>query len=299
MSLPAWASASHPIARREQTLWGRALRPWRWVWIPLALLPLCCSAVCALSALPVALTENTAETWLFALGLVLFIGVWGLQGFLGFGLNLFLSIGASTLIARERETQNWPMLRITTLHVPEIVGAKIAALLRQSRWPIGAVLAARLFAAAITTLYAGGALYVFARAPEIAADTAALTGLWVSFGASAIALTAYFIVELIAGVFYNCGVGLLASCFSRATGAAVGITFVLHFVLWFLVLTPIQQILVPLIAALSAAFPPDVSALMFVGASIVSSFLLPLAFEIGVAAAAFFIVLQVTQGISE
>ncbi len=302
MKLPAWASAHHPIAHREHTLWNRAVRPWRWLWIPLILLPLGCSAMCGLVALPVALEDNTLAGWLFTIGFTLFIGIWALQGFINFGLNMLLSVGAATLIARERESQNWAMLRITILHIPEIIGAKTASLLRQARAPIIAVLALRIVATAATLLLTGGFIYLIAIPNDASSEISPYLSdatLWLAFALGGLVVAIYFIVELIAGVFYNCGIGLLASCFSRTSGTAVGITFVLHFVLWFFVLTPIQQLIFPLIFAFSITIPPDIAAIVLPITSGVISFLLPLVFEAVVALAAFAIVLNQAPRIVE
>lgn len=302
MKLPAWASVHHPIAHRERALWDRALRRWRWLWIPLILLPIGCSALCGLVTLPTALEDNSLLGWLFTIGSTLLVGTWAMQGFLNFGLNLFLSVGASTLVARERETQNWAMLRLTILSIPEIVASKLAALLHQARWPIVAVLLVRGLATAITAIYGGILIYATVAMSELSADWTPLispAAIWATFAVGAVVFAAYTVVETAAGVAYNCGVGLLASCFSRSSGAAVGVTFVLHFILWFFVLLPIQQFIFPLVFAFGLTLPSGVAEYFIPVASSIVSFMMPLFFETVVAAGALMIAFHQAQSIVE
>jgi len=137
MPLPTWAKSNHPVVRRELNLWRRTLKRWRWLFIPLLFLPCACSALCSLTGLPLAMEASSP-----LLGLGLFLG-WGAFMTFSFGSGIvtwivttFASISSATIIARERETQNWAMLRLTTLSIPEIIYAKLAAIGRLLFWPV-------------------------------------------------------------------------------------------------------------------------------------------------------------------
>ncbi len=264
MKLPNWASLNHPIAHRELTLWQKAGRRWRWLWIPFLTFPLCCAAACGLTLVPQAIADSSLAAWLFTIVLPLLIALWGLHGFATWGLSLFTTVGAATFIARERETQNWALLRITTLGVREIIGAKIAALLYWLRWPILAVLALRLIAIAASVIGLAGIFYLIpALDPSVAIPPELQLGLTLGVGGAGIFGAALFALELFIGLFYNCAIGLTASSFLRTSASAVGIAFVAHLILTLFVFAPVQQIIGLGASLIGVAFipanSPDVS----------------------------------------
>lgn len=244
MKLPSWASPSHPVAHRELILWQKAGRRWRWLWIPFLLFPLCCAAACGLTLVPQAIAENSPAAWLFSIVLPLLIALWSLHGFATWGLSLFATVGAATLVARERETRNWSLLCITALGVREIIGAKIAALLYWLRWPILAVLALRLISIATGVAGLVGIFYLIpVLDPYTVIPPEVQVGLTLGIGGAGLVGAALFVIEFFISVFYNCVIGLTASSFLRTSASAVGIAFVAHLILTLFVFAPVQQII--------------------------------------------------------
>ncbi len=278
MNLPAWASPSHPIVRRELAVWNGYTRRWRWLAVLLILLPVGCSALCGLSGLPIALSENTTAAWALALGVGFIGGLWALHGFATWGLGLILNIGAATLIARERQTQNWELIRLTPLTVPDIVRAKIAALWLWLRWPIVLVLGLRVLGIVGTAAAAGIALIA---APQLdpAFTRAVQTALLIGLVPVALFGLGYFVVELAAGVLYNTALGLLGSALSRTSANAIALTFVLNFALGIAVFAPAQQIATAGIG-LVAGLAPDQWQGVAVGVAVLIAFVLPLIIEL-------------------
>lgn len=297
MNFPRWTTTAHPIFRRETALWHKRSWRWRWLFIPFLILPLCCAAACGLTLLPAALEDNSPAALVMAGGLTLIVGLWSLHGFAAWGVSLITTIAASTVIARERETLNWPLLRVTTLSPQEIVSAKIAALLAWLRWPIAALLFARV--AAVLATAVGAAVLVFF-APRLDPEVTASMqiALWIVTALGAAFLTAFLIVELAASIIYNCAIGLLSSAVSRSSATAVAVTFVLNLGLALFVFAPAQQVTTIGLAALSNV-PLPLSGFVFPVSAGLSGFFLPLFLETAIAAVAIMIVVDQTKKLVE
>ncbi len=153
-------------------------------------------------------------------------GLWGWGGFLSMWLGVLATSRAMSLIARERETQNWELLRLTAFDVREIMAAKVAAVLYWLRWPIALVLVLRLL-----SVVAG------------LADVSSSIG--VSGLIAGMLFIAIFCFELIVSILYNCAVGLLASAFSRTIAAANAVVYPLHFSLLLFIFVPVLSRPVP------------------------------------------------------
>ncbi len=305
MSLPGWASPNHPLARRELGLWQKASRKWRWLSIPLLLFPLCCVGACGLTMIPMAVADNSPAAWLFTILLPFMIGLWSFHGLATFALSLFLTIGAATLIARERETRNWQLLRLTTLSLPEIVGAKTVSLFYWLRWPILGLFVLRLV---VTILSVGGLAAVIylllAVDPTFVAPPELQLNLGLGLGASAIISTAFFLLELLISVLYNCVVGLTASSFMRTSASAVGVAFAAHLILALFVFAPAQQIVSVFLGIISINLMPrfldsSFGPLILPLAAGVISYLVNVLLEMGVVVAGIFISLQQAQRLTE
>ncbi len=137
LALPAWVHRRHPIVHGETRHWRRS-RVWRatlgLLWGG-TLLFLVVPAACALLVSSQANYTTPAEAILvrggsFTFGLA--VASAAASGVNGLAAGL---LGA-TLIARERETQSWPVLRLTTLTSLEIIGGKFVALLRTLALPM-------------------------------------------------------------------------------------------------------------------------------------------------------------------
>ncbi len=294
---PRWATTAHPIYRREAALWRKRSGRWQWLFLPFLFFPLCCAAACGLSLLPIALEDNSPGALAAVGGLTLIVGLWSLHGFAAWGVSLITTIAASTVIARERETLNWALLRVTSLTSQEIVLAKIAALLNWLRWPLAALLLARLAAVAAT---AAGAAVLVLFAPQINPDiTASMqVALWILTVAGAALLAAFLLVELAASIIYNCAIGLLSSAFVRSTASAVALTFVLNLVLALFVFAPAQQALTLGLVAFSNVQLP-LSGFVFPVSAGLAGFFLPLFLESAIAAVALMIVVDQTKKLVE
>lgn len=278
-------------------MWQKRSGRWRWLFIPFLFLPLCCTAVCGLSLLPAALNDNSPGALAVVGGLTLIVGLWSLHSFATWGVNLITTVAAATVIARERETLNWPLLRVTTLAPQEILGAKIAALLAWLRWPIAALLIARV-AAVLATAVGAAVLVLFAPRldPEVTASMQ--VALWMFTALGAAFMTAFLIVELAASLLYNCAIGLLSSAVSRSSATAVAVTFVLNLVLVLFVFAPAQQAATIGLAALSNA-PLPLSGFVFPISAGLAGFFLPLFLESALAAVALMIVVDQTKRLVE
>ncbi len=141
-------------------------------------------------------------------------------------LGVLATNRAMASIARERETQNWELLRLTPFDVREIMAAKVAAVVYWLRWPIALVLVLRLLG-----VVAG------------LADVSSSIGV-PGFLAGMLFLI-IFCGELIVSVLYNCAVGLLASAFARTTAAANAVVYPLHFGLLLFIFIPVLRLPVP------------------------------------------------------
>jgi hypothetical protein len=286
MKLPAWARADHPVARRESAVWQKIYKKWGWLLILIVLLPCGCSALCSLTALPAAFTVDTPTTALLVfLGWTLFVGVWVTSGLWAWVLGVFAGIGGSIMVARERESLNWSLLKITTLSVREILAAKLAALVRLMFWPSVAILG--LETTGITLMVVGSLVGVYI-AGQVAGSDLPLTfqiGLaMLLIGIWPIAVL-YFVISNLSNLVYNSAVGLLTSTFTRTTGNAVALTFVVSLGLALLVFIPIQQVIGIVLQLFGGLLTlNNQSPVAFFAFSSVASFVLPLVIQIGLTA---------------
>ena len=213
MKRSAWASPAHPVVRRELLLWRKATRQ---LWISFLFFPLCCSSSFVLTSRDPASDFRPALTF----------GLWGWGGFLSMWLGVLVTSRAMTLIAHERETRNWELLRLTAFDMREIMAAKVAAVVYWLRWPIALVLVLRLLGVAAGLADVGSSI----GAPGLIAGMLFLI---------------IFCSELIISVLYNCAVGLLASAFSRTIAAANAVVYPLHFGLLLFIFAPVLRSPVP------------------------------------------------------
>ena len=244
MKLPAWAKPDHPIARRETTLWQKSIKKWRWLLALLVLLPCGCSAFCSLSALPAAFDANTPFlAVLIFLAWSIFIGIWLTSGMWAWVLGTFASVSSATVIARERETLNWGMLRLTTLSIKEIIAAKLAALGRLLLWPAAALIVLEMLGISFMALV--GLVVVVALGYTSTSDipptlqlglAALILGGWLP-------AAFYLAVTTLINLIYNSAVGLLTSSYTRTTASAVALSFAVHFGINLFIFVPIQQVI--------------------------------------------------------
>jgi hypothetical protein len=254
LALPAWTRPGHPIVRYERRRWEKS-RGWRLarvlLWggpLTFVLLPAACAVVFSLGA-----TFTSPAEIILALGGT-FTGGLVILGTLAFWLNnLSASVLAATLIARERESQTWPFLRLTSLTTLDIVGGKLAAVFYTLARPLQFLTALRLAA-----LFSGAATLALAYAAsgltreQLADGIAGLIveaqlppGQWALLAAflTAVGLfgLANWLAEPVLGAIYNAVVGLAASCLARSRGAAIVIVVAAHLGLGLALYAPAQQ----------------------------------------------------------
>jgi hypothetical protein len=212
-----------------------------------------------LAGLAVAITDYYDAQW--ALGSAAFILIvggtfvltaWGLSALVTWLLGLVAGILASTLIAREREAQTWPFLRLTPLTSADILGGKFVSLYYRLAGPLHLVMVMRVLAVLgglVTLVLAVVVSRVpFAQAREAVASVFPLVAVegWL--------LTAYGVAAAVVGLLswlfepyfaalYNGAVGLVVSTLARSRGRAVLLLFAAHLLLNFAVYAPVQQIL--------------------------------------------------------
>ncbi len=166
LTLPAWARPRHPVVDYELRHWRRS-RVWRAVrytlWggsLTFLLLPAACSLLFSLSA-----TFSSAPEAVLGIGGTFTLGLVVVSSLANWLNSLTASLLGATLIARERECQSWPFLRLTTLSSADIVGGKFAALLYTLANPLLLVTGLRLLALAsggLTLAVAYGLTYIAA-----------------------------------------------------------------------------------------------------------------------------------------
>ncbi|MBM4422756.1 MAG: hypothetical protein FJ030_05120 [Chloroflexi bacterium] len=145
--------------------------------------------------------------------------VWGWEGWLSLWMGIVVTTRTALLIARERESQNWPLLRVTPFDSADILKAKAGAALYWVRWPIIQLLFLRAACVAIAV----------ANSPDITPTQTAL--------AAAFALL--FCAELFVSAVYNCSVGLTASAFAKTSAVANAAAYSLHIALFLFIFLPI------------------------------------------------------------
>lgn len=253
--MPAWARPGHPIVRHERRHWQLS-RGWRimrvLLWGSGGLFVLATAACALVLILPAASLADAAGAILVLGGVV----TWGL--FVASGLavwlnNLSASFLAATGIARERESQTWPLLRLTTLSSVELLGGKLAAVAYTLALPTALILAVRVLAglAGLTTVgLAWLASGLSARAvrdflgllfAEFQLDVNSLFVLEVAILGGAGLTLVTMLLEPLAGVAYNAVVGAAVSTFARSRGTAVVLVVAAHFALGLGLYAPTQQ----------------------------------------------------------
>lgn len=215
MKWPVWASPSHPLVRRELGAWRKHRRQ---LWLTFLLIPGLCTAVYWASFIIPAYRRGLSE-----IPSAFLLTLWAWEGVLCMWLSVVATTRAISLIAQERETQNWPLLRITPLDPHEITRSKIGAVVYWLRWPIAFLLILRIVCVLFTAAASNG----------ITAPQLALAAL----------LAVIFAAELLVSMLYNCAAGLVVSSFTRATANANAIVYLLHTTLFLFIFLPIWMTL--------------------------------------------------------
>jgi hypothetical protein len=176
---------------------------------------------------------------------------WGLSTLVTWLLGLVAGILASTVIARERETQAWAFLRLTPLTTADILFGKYAALLHRLAGGLNLMALVRVLAVlgGVVTLALSAVTSRVTLAQVREAFAALLPFVrgegWL-FTISGVAAAGGLLSWLLEPYFvalYNGAVGLAASTFARTRGSAVLLLFAAHFILGLAVYAPVQQLL--------------------------------------------------------
>jgi len=263
---PAWVRRSHPVVRYEAGHWARS-RPWRaargLVWggsLTFILVPALCAILFSLQSQftsPAAAILSLGGVFAIGLALLSTLAVWF--------SNISASILGATLIARERESQTWPFLRLTNLSALDIAGGKFMALFYTLLGPLRLITGLRLLAVfagvltlALTYLASGLSAHEAAALFAPFFDQFGLSsGQWLGLDLFA-ALAAGWILlgwlaEPLFGLLYYGVIGLTMSTLVRSRGTAIVLVFAAHFVLALGLYAPVSQIssllLTPLLAA--------------------------------------------------
>jgi hypothetical protein len=277
-----WVAPNHPIARRElrqlQQVGRRWDRAWGVVWFFIFIGPLFGSLACGVGAFfSSIINAYDSLFWLF--------GLWQIQILPTLALKLFASLAAAVLIAREREAQNWPLLRITPFSITNLVNAKLAGLYYWIEDGFRILLYGR-GVLTLVTIIVGLALARQTLWP------ATVDAQWMSWlgGAAAVLIALFAFVELIAGVAYNVAVGLCVSAYSRASGVAIASTFLAQIVLWAFLFLPLERLSSLIITQFFLRhYPAQFASVVAFG---VSAFLVPVFIEAGVAVAAYLLAIR-------
>lgn len=281
-----WVAPNHPIARRELYVLQRIGRRWEgaWglVWFFIFIGPLFGSLACGVGAFfSSILHAYDSLFWLF--------GLWQIQILPTMALKLFASLAAAVLIARERETLNWPLLRITPFSLVNILNAKLAGLFYWLEDGFRLLLYGR-GVLAVVTFIVGLAL--------VRQTQPALTGspqwpVWVGGGLIAVLIAIFSFAELIVGLLYNFAVGLCVSAFSRTSSAAIAFTFIVQIVLWAFVFMPLERLSsFAITQSILGVYPSQFASAIAFG---VSAFFLPVFIEAGLAVAAYTLAVRQAQ----
>jgi|CXWL01.1.fsa_nt_gi hypothetical protein len=242
MKLPPWASPAHPIARREAAAWRKTLRKWGWLVIPVILLALISSACSLISNLPLLLQVGLSAENLILAGVFLTQSlaqtIWNLNNTVAWIVDLAIGLGMTITIARERETQNWDLLRLTPVSVNEILLAKTTAILRQFRWPILlTTLVNTLGLPLLGAVAIGFMLLLNMVEPGLIPQNTQITAI-VVVALSLFPTLLFMWLNTLLNIAYNCSIGLAVSCSARTQANAVAFSLVTHFVLNTFILTP-------------------------------------------------------------
>ena len=258
---PAWATAQNPVFRYETGRWGRSrfrrlLQPALWsgavfLFLIFVCLPATCAGLLLLAPPTSGLPATDSRLSDFFSAFVLFLAGSGVFSSLASGLlGLAATALAATLIAREREAQTWPLVRLTTLTPGQIVGGKLAAFLHilQNSMHLVAVWRGVTVAAAV----GAGLLYLllsYLGVPEAKSGLQAISATMppdagpalAGWGLVGLATVAFWLAEPYYVVIYNGIVGLAVSTFARTRRWAIALVFITQFTLGLAVYWPIQQ----------------------------------------------------------
>ncbi|MCC7360439.1 MAG: hypothetical protein IT317_13235 [Anaerolineales bacterium] len=304
LTLPAWARAAHPIVRYERRHW-QASRTWRLVNVLLwggSLVFLLVPAACSL-LFTVGFTFQSPAEVVLGLGGLFTLGLFIVTAILS-GLNaLCAGILGATVIARERESQTWPFLRLTPLTGREIALGKLMAVFYTLGRPLAIITGLRLLAllgglvtVIVAYLVSGANPYALAElAAALQRDLAAAPGHvfpgLMLLGLGLLVGLVTWLAEPLWGVLYNGVLGLAASTLVRSRGAAVAVLFGAQFGIALGLVAPAQQIALlataPFIVTSSGA-PNSFLALFIVG----SQAALGLVLSWGVLAGALYLALR-------
>jgi hypothetical protein len=213
--------------------------------------------------------------------------------------HLSASIVGATLIARERESQTWTFLRLTSLTARDIVGGKLAALFYTLLGPIEVITGLR-----VLTLAAGVATLSLAWvvSPNAGRDLAQFfapfmqdfgpnPGNWLGVAAVGALVALWALInwlgEPLFGLIYYGVIGLGASTLARSRGAAIVLVFGVHFCLALGIYAPASQLnslllLLPVIASNNDSSGLPLVLLISLGVQFVIQTLLPWAIVVGV-----------------
>jgi len=255
---PAWATTQNPVFRYETGRWRRSrfrryVQPTAWsaalfFFLFFVCLPATCAGLVAVAPSSSGAPASSSRLSDFLSAAVLFLlASGGLSALANTLMGLVSSALAATLIARDRETQTWPLLRLTTLTPGQIVGGKLAAFfyILKSSMHLVALWRALTIASALGV----GILFVLtspdlqsvldglrAAVPPEAGLTLAGVGL---IGLMAVA---YWLIEPYFTVAYSGAVGLAVSTFARTRRWAIALVFITEFALALALYWPVQQV---------------------------------------------------------
>lgn len=286
MRLPLWATSAHPITRREMTLWRKAGLSLWWLWIIFLLPPLCGALSLLFSVFSAAVSFGSTtslnafppEFWTGMIGGTALAALWGMQAFLGWGIGIFAVIGSAGVIARERESQNWPLLRLTAFDVPDIISAKIAAVLRGLVRPVLAVLILRGLSVVGTVSFA----YLLAAINHTGNNDQQLQTITLN----AVLFLPCFLLTVVTGTFYTCAISTFVSSIVRTPAVALAMSFLALLLAWLFIFLPVQYTVYNVMdQVIQAVLPYWVNSQILLPA-IIAGFVIPAMMQIGLAAIA-------------
>lgn len=254
---PAWATVKNPVFRYETGRWRRS-RLWRYLqpgvlglalflFVMFACLPTACVGLLAFEPRRYGQPDSSSPSaFVFFAGFVFVLASSLLSGLASWLLGLVSSALAATLIAREREAQAWPLVRLTLLTPAQIVGGKLTAFLSTLQsfmhllavWR-GVTLAGGVAAFILFALLMPDVKSLLAELRSIPAfnNGLALAGL----ALTGLVGVGYWLIEPYFTVFYNGAVGLAVSTFARTRRWAIALVFITQFTLGLALYWPVQQ----------------------------------------------------------
>jgi hypothetical protein len=238
MKLPGWASRHHPVVLRDLRQWRIHRRSLGWLWVIFLLPPLASPfIVFAVFTLLVSssggsLSAIEPEVWGAVISGSILLALWSLQAFMGWGLAVFAVVGAASTVARERETLNWSMLRLTLLDIPNILNAKLSAVLR---WLAPATLALLLLRIVCVIGLVGFVLIwrktLFSISDDKVADLLIICGTFLPL----------FAGSTLTDLIYTCAISALASTIFKSSAQTLALAFGLLLLLWLFIFLPVQR----------------------------------------------------------